>query len=73
MHWFNYDVFTSKEIDLTLTNCADTDEMPHMAAFHLGLHCLQKYTFRRIQHTKWIFGGINGDNYCCLKRPLSNF
>ena len=25
------------------TNSADPDEMPHFAAFHRGLHCLQKY------------------------------
>ena len=24
----------------------DSDEMQHYAAFHLGLHCLQKYLFR---------------------------
>ena len=24
---------------------ADTDEMTHIAAFHLGLYCLQKYLF----------------------------
>ena len=24
----------------------DPDEMQHFAAFHLGLHCLQKYSFR---------------------------
>ena len=30
-----------------LANSVDPDEMPHYAAFHLGLHCLQKkYRFR---------------------------
>ena len=29
----------------TFTNSVDTDEMQHYAAFHLGLHCLQKYWF----------------------------
>ena len=24
------------------TNSVDTDEMPHYAAFHLGLHCVSK-------------------------------
>ena len=28
-----------------LANSADTDEMPPYAAFHLGRHCLPKYTF----------------------------
>ena len=26
----------------TLANNEDTDEMPHSAAFHQGLHCLQR-------------------------------
>ena len=26
--------------------------MPHYAAFHLGLHCLQKYMFEGIQNEK---------------------
>ena len=29
-----------------LANSADTDEMPHYAAFHLGLYCLSKYSCR---------------------------
>ena len=29
---------------------ANTDEMTHYAAFHLGLHLLQKYLFRAIQN-----------------------
>ena len=39
----NYGVFISLEIDLK--NGAGPDEMPHVAAFHLGLHCLLKYSF----------------------------
>ena len=35
-----------------LENCAGPDEMPHFAAFHLGLHCLQEYPFRGFQCTK---------------------
>ena len=27
----------------TLANNEDPDEMPHFAAFHLGLHCLLRY------------------------------
>ena len=31
---------------LILANSADPNEMQHYAAFHLGLHCLPKYSFR---------------------------
>ena len=34
------------------TNRVDPDEMQHYAAFYLGLHCLQKYSFRGFQNTK---------------------
>ena len=37
---------------LILANSADPDEMLHYAAFHLGHHCLGKYTFRGLQNTK---------------------
>ena len=30
----------------TYTNSVDPDEMQHYAAFHLTLHCLQKYSFK---------------------------
>ena len=33
------------EYHFVQANSVDTDEMPHYAIFHLGLHCLQKYTF----------------------------
>ena len=36
---------------VTLTKSVDPDEMQHYAAFHLGLHCLQKYSFRSFQNT----------------------
>ena len=32
------------KIFFTFTNSADPDEMQFYAAFHLGLHCLQKYS-----------------------------
>ena len=32
--------------DFVVANSADPDEMPHDAAFHLGLHCLPKDPFR---------------------------
>ena len=34
------------KINFVLAKSADPDEMPHYAAFHLGLHCLPKYWFR---------------------------
>ena len=33
-------------MDFVLANSADLDEMPPHVAFHLGLHCLPKYSFR---------------------------
>ena len=37
---------------LILANSEDQDEMQHYAAFHLGLHCLQKYPFRGFQYKR---------------------
>ena len=37
---------TFGEVDFVLANSEDPDEMPHYAAFHLGLHCLPKYPLR---------------------------
>ena len=45
-------VFLSLTIVFILANSADPDEMPHYAAFHLGLHCLPKYPFEDFQPTK---------------------
>ena len=39
-------IFLSLKIVFVSPNCADPDEMPHFAAFHLGFHCLQGYRFR---------------------------
>ena len=38
-----YFLFLSLKINFQLANSADPDEMLDGAAFHLGLHCLQKY------------------------------
>ena len=35
--------FLSLWIILVFTNSVDPDKMSHYTAFHLGLHCLQKY------------------------------
>ena len=42
----------SLKIVFFLANSADPDEMPPYAAFHLGLHCLQKHQFTSIQNKK---------------------
>ena len=36
-----YNISLSED-GVCVANSADTDEMPHYAAFHLGLHCLPK-------------------------------
>ena len=43
---------TSVQRFFTFTNIVMPDEMQHNAAFHLGLHCLQKYSFMGFQKTK---------------------
>ena len=47
---FDIHAFLSEMIVFTIENSADTDEMPHYAEFHLGLHCLSKYLFTGIQN-----------------------
>ena len=44
-------ILLSKDL-FTFSNSVDPDEMQHCAAFHLGLHCLQKYLFRGFPNTK---------------------
>ena len=40
-------VILSLKIIFVLANSVDPNEMPHNAAFHLGLHCMPKHIFRR--------------------------
>ena len=40
------------KIFFTFTYSVDPDEMQHYAAFHLGLHCLQKYLFGDFPNTE---------------------
>ena len=40
------------KIKTILANSADSDEMSHSLAFHLGLHCLRKYHFRVFKYIK---------------------
>ena len=39
----NNSLFLSLKFTFILANSEDPDEMPHYAAFHLGLHCFPKY------------------------------
>ena len=45
-------VFFCLKIFLTFTNSVDPDATQHYAAFHLGLHCLQKYFFKKAQNLR---------------------
>ena len=58
----NNHVFLSLKIVSILANSADTDEMQHYAAFHLGCHSFPKYLFRGFQYTKG-YGTILHGNY----------
>ena len=57
-----------RKIFFTLANSVGPDEIQHYAAFHLGLHCLPKYSFRGFSNTK----GLNCITLCVpYKCPLS--
>ena len=45
-------MFHSLKVVFALVNSADTDEMPHNAAFYLGLRCLPKYPLRGFWSSK---------------------
>ena len=45
-------VFFCLKILFNFTNSVDTEEMQHSAAFHQGLHCLKKCSFRSFLNTK---------------------
>ena len=55
----NY-VLQPREIVFFLANSEGPDEMPRFVAFHLGLHCLSKFSFRGFQNTK----GFNINESC---------
>ena len=48
----NYRIFTSEDPNFVFAIRTDPDEIPHYAAFHQGLHCLQKKPFSCFQSTK---------------------
>ena len=41
-NFLDFDIFLSLEDVFILTDSTDRDEIPHHAAFHLGLQCLPK-------------------------------
>ena len=45
-------VFPSQKMDFALAEVEDPDEMPHHAAFHLGLYHLPKFLFRGFRSPK---------------------
>ena len=50
--------------DLFYLYIVNPNEMQHYAAFHLGLHCLQKYSFRGFPRTDKNVSGL------CPTEPL---
>ena len=48
----NYDMFLGLKAVLISAKSVDPDEMPSIAAFHLGLHFLSKLPFRGFQNTE---------------------
>ena len=48
----NKGVFQCLKMVFILANSADPNEMPHFAAFHLGLQCWSKCPFRSFQYSK---------------------
>ena len=50
--YFVKNVLFCLKIFFTFTNSVDPDKMQHYAAIHLGLHCLQKYSFKGFPNTK---------------------
>ena len=53
------------------SNSVDPDKMPLYAAFHLGLHCLQKYSFRGFPEYKGLKAPAKKIIYKCLLHKSS--
>ena len=62
-NFFNFNIFLSLKIVFILANIADSDEVPHYAAFHLGLHCLPKYCLPVGLHQTIYYNVSRGQNY----------
>ena len=48
---------------ISFTNSVDPDDMQHYAAFHLGLHYLQKYSFKVFRNTKGLTKAITLETF----------
>ena len=48
-----------------MTNSEDSDEMPHKAAFHQGLHCLSRQNKSLEKEKPFFFGGGGGGIITC--------
>ena len=59
-------VCLSLKIDYVLANSADPNEMPHIAAFHLGLNCLQKYSFKEEPANKGLISTFWAFPFSCV-------
>ena len=53
-YYFPKNIVFCLKIFFTFINGVDPDEMQHYAAFHLRLHCLQKYLFRVFSEYKGV-------------------
>ena len=49
---YNFRIYLFLKMNLVSTNSEYPGEMPHHAAFHLGLHCFPKHLFKSQQYTK---------------------
>ena len=50
----------------TLANSADPDEMPHIVAFHQGLHCLLRQKQSSVKELQFYFEIIICDSSICI-------
>ena len=53
-----YSYCLNMKIFFTFTNSVDPDEMLYYAAFHLGLYCLTKDSFRGFPNTVLIHSSV---------------
>ena len=56
-----YPLYASDSELHALANSEDPDEMPHDAAFHLGLHCLLRQKRSAEKEIQFLFGNITCD------------
>ena len=59
-------------VNFVIANSADPGEMPHYAAFHLGLRCLPKYLFRGFPSLKGKHACMRGSRKFCQRGSNSD-